>query len=399
MADLYEYLNPQGVILPDTADVQAQVEQEFRDALGQNLIVTPNTPQGVLIAAEVTARMAVLRANAQLANQINPNLAGGVFLDALWALTGGSRRTATKTVVQAVALTGAPGTLIPAGTLAATGAGDQFASLADVTLGAGGTASVDFAAVEYGPVPCASGALSVLVSAVLGWETVTNPAAGLVGLAGESDAAARLRRRNTLALQGVALPEAVTSALYDVEGVRSLTFRENKGLTSATIDGILIGQHSIWVCVDGGADADIGATLLAKTSLGCLYTGDVDVTVIDPVTGQDYLVRFNRPTPVPVLTRFYVKTAGVVGDPLALVQEAVLAYAAGEMDGERGFVVGGAVSPFELAGAVSRQVPGMYVQKVEVTKAAVVNYQPTEVALALNQIATIDGSGIQVNIV
>ena len=77
----------------------------------------------MLIAAETLARTEVVNNNAALANQINPNNAGGVFLDAILALTGMQRSSATQTLVTNVTLTGVAGTVISAGTLAATAAG------------------------------------------------------------------------------------------------------------------------------------------------------------------------------------------------------------------------------------------------------------------------------------
>lgn len=397
MADLYTYVTPSGVILPDTADVQAAVEQEYRDALGANLIVTPNTPQGVLIAGETTARQAVLRVNAAVANQINPDQAGGVFLDALWRLTGGQRIGQTYSVLRNVALTGQPATIVPAGSFAKNPAtGDLFASVAAVTLGAGGTAAVDFVAVNAGPIACAAGALTGVASPVLGWETVTNATPAEVGRVQESDPAARQRRRNMLALQGVALPEAIVSGLYAVPGVQSLSFRENKTNAAATIDGINLAANSVWACVNGGANAAVAAAILAKTSLGCQWTGATTVNVTDGASGQLYAVKFDRPTLVPVLVKYYVKANNVVGDPNQQIQDAAMLYTSGGMDGERGFVVGGSVSPFELAGAVSRVLPGMYVQKVEITKASAVVFAATEIALALNELATIQPSSITV---
>lgn len=396
MAD-FQYLTETGVIVPDTADTQAAVEQEFRDALGQNLIVTPNTPQGVLIAAEVTARQSVARNNAAVANQINPDIAGGVFLDALWRLTGGERRAATQSVLKAVAVTGVPGTLIPAGSLAKTGAGDRFTSAADVTLGAGGTAAVDFIAEAFGPVPATTGALNSIESAVLGWETVSNPTGAVLGQNRETDAESRRRRRDTLALQGVALSEAITSALMDTDGVQSLTFRENVTGATAIIDGVSLIKNSIFVCVNGGTDAAVAATLLAKKSLGCNWNGATTVNVTDAASGQAYAVKFDRPTLVPILARVTVR-AGSVADPVTVVQNALLAYTRGEIDGEMGFVVGGSVSPFELAGAIGRQAPGLYVQKVEVALVSTGTFQTTEIAMTIQQLATLAAGAITVTV-
>src|ERR1700733_1802182 len=110
----YIYDPLSGVILPQTAFVLAQVIAEYQEAFGADLIVTPDTPQGMLIVAETLARIEVLRINADLANQINPNLAGGVFLDAIFALTGSERNPQVYSTVPGL-LTGVATTVIPAG--------------------------------------------------------------------------------------------------------------------------------------------------------------------------------------------------------------------------------------------------------------------------------------------
>ncbi|OJW21161.1 MAG: hypothetical protein BGO49_24415 [Planctomycetales bacterium 71-10] len=381
MAD-YQYIAATGVILPQTSDILSGVQQEYRDAFGADLVVTPDTPQGVLITAEALARAEVVRNNADLANQINPNVAGGVFLDAIMALTGMQRTPATKTVVPAVTLSGVAGTVIAAGALAATAAGDRFASLSTVTLDGAGSATVDFAAVEYGPVPCGAGDLTTVVSGILGWETVTNPNAGVLGSAVQSDQAARALRRNTLAFQGVALAEAITSALYNVEGVRSLAFRENVAATTQVIDGISMVGHSIYACVDGGSDTDVAAALLENKSSGCAWNGGTNVSVVEPASGQSYAVQFDRPEVIGVLIKV-TTTNGDAGN----ITKAILDYAAGDIDGLAGFVVGADVSPFEIAGAVMAEQPGYYISKVEISRLSPVSYSTAPIAIGINQIA------------
>lgn len=226
MAD-YQYINTTGVIVPDTAPILAEVQTEYRAVFGADLAVTSDTPQGVLITAEALARVQEVNNNAALANQINPTIAGGVFLDAILALTGMQRTPATRTIVSGVSLTGVASTVISAGSQARTSAGDLFETQALATLDINGEATVDFQSVEYGPVPCAADALDTIVTNILGWETVNNEVAGVLGATTQSDQAARALRTNTLGFQGVALPIAVTSALYAVPDVTSLSFLEN----------------------------------------------------------------------------------------------------------------------------------------------------------------------------
>ena len=104
------------------------MQNEYKAIFGADLIVTADTPQGMLITAEALSRTQEVSNNAALANQINPNISGGVFLDAIMALTGMQRTSATKTIVSAVTVTGVASTAIPAGSQAKTAAGDIFAT-------------------------------------------------------------------------------------------------------------------------------------------------------------------------------------------------------------------------------------------------------------------------------
>src|SRR5690606_17916986 len=101
MAD-YQFLVSSGVIVPDLAETRAQVEAEFLAVFGQDMVTDPSTPQGQFITRIAEERDAIARNNAALANQINPDISGGVFLDALWRLTGGGRRGAVRSLINEV---------------------------------------------------------------------------------------------------------------------------------------------------------------------------------------------------------------------------------------------------------------------------------------------------------
>ena len=395
MAD-YKFITSTGVVVPDTASILADVEQEYRDAFGQDLQTTPDTPQGVLIAAEVAARIAVARNNAALANQINPELAGGVFLDAICALTGLQRDSATRTQVLGVVVTGQPSTLIPAGVRARTTAGDLFESVGAVVLDSLGQGSVSFQSVEFGPVPCAPGTLTQVVDSVLGWETVTNPNAGTPGTLQQSDASLRSLRRRALALQAISAVEAQVSSLRAVPEVRSLQFRENVTNATQIIDGITLVAHSVWACVDGGTDQDIARTLLENKTVGAAWNGAVSVPVVEPASGQTYTVLFDRPTPVPVLIRVTVRQGTATVDPVSFVRDTILRWVSGELDGEPGLGVGDSLSPFEVAGAINREGAGLYVQLVEVSYVTPLAYQTTELAIATDEIASVGPGSVAV---
>lgn len=395
MANAYQYLTDSGVIVADTAVTREQVENEYKAAFGDDLDVSPETPQGVLITAETLARDAVIRNNAALANQINPNMAGGIFLDAILALTGTRRDPAERSTVTAT-LTGVAGTIVPAGVIAATTDGDQFALTSTVILDSSGNASGNFQCLLFGPVLVPSGALNTIVSGVLGWESVTNTDAATPGRAEQSDEQARAFRRNALAIQGQSTAEAITSGLYATDNVKSLQFRENVTNATATIDGISLVAHSVWVCVDGGTDADVAATLLRKKSAGANWNGSVTVNVTEAASGQVYPVKFERPTPVAVLAKVTIKAGASLADPISAVKDAVITYATGGEAAEPGFTVGTDVSAFEIAGAINRQYPAIFVVKCEVSLASSVAWSTDTIDLALDEIATITAGGVTV---
>lgn len=397
----YKYISPDGVIVPDTADIKSETQSEWKEIYGQDLDVNDETPQGMMIGQEVAVRSEVVANNAAMANQINPNIAGGIFLDDIWALTGGKRRRATYTTVYNVILTGVAGAIIPSGSRRATTSGDIFELIDTVILQPGGTVLSTWQAIDAGSVPAPAGTLTVPVEGytAVGWETSNNPEPGIVGSDEQSDIKARRERKQTLALQGRSIAEAVYSNVRALQEVNSLSFRENVENSTQVIDGITLVEHSVWACVDGGTDAEVAAALYRSKTAGANWNGAVSVIVQDEFSGQRSTVKFDRPTAVPVMARFTVSVGNGIGDPLSLIRQAVTAYALGQTD-EEGFVLGEDVSPFELAAAGNLAASGIFIRNVEVALQNIAPaWQNSPIAIGLNQKATITSSNILVNIV
>lgn len=360
----FDYIVQTGVIVPDTTNTLVEVQQEYLSVFGQDLNLNPETPQGILIAAETASRDATARNNALLANQINPDIAGGVFLDALCALTGLSRLAGTFTTVNAT-LSGEAGTVIPAGSEAKTTNGDLFAASITATIPPSGSVAVIFAAVEAGAIECGIGDLSEVVTPILGWETITNTAAGVLGQAQESDTQLRNRRRLMLGLQSQGTPEAIIAGLYNTSGVSSVLFRENVTSAAATIDGKLLSPHSIYCVVQGGTDLDVATTILSKKNNCSDYNGATVVDVTNEASGQVYSVKFDRPTAAGIKVRVTAQKqvrSGVDSD----IKYAVMQWAAGNVDSSSKLDIGKPVSPYEIAGAINRQMPSITVYNVEI---------------------------------
>lgn len=389
----YSYVESDGVIVPDTDTTLSEVQGEFQTAFGADLDLTPSSPQGILITAETLDRVNLTQNNADVANQINPNISSGIFLDAICAMSGLEREVATRTTVTATVV-GTSGVIIYSGALASTTAGDQFQCVTSTTIPISGTIDVSFQSVELGAIPCPTSSLTTIVDGILGWTSITNASAGVLGTAEQSDSSLWLLRKDTLSLQGTQTAEAISSALYALDGVQSLVFRENYEGTSQVINGITLVKNSIYVCVNGGLDASVANTILSNKSAGSNFNGTTTVNVT-ATSGQVIGVKFDRPTPVPILSRITVRLNGASGSVVDTIKQNILNYVNGLVDGERGFVVGGAISPFELAGVVST-ISGVYVLNSEIALASDGIFQTSEIPIAINQIATLTLSAISV---
>jgi len=99
---------------------------------------------------------------------------------------------------------------------------------------------------------------------------------------------------------------------------------------------------------------------------------------------------------MPVLARVTIKANTSILDPQAAIKEAILAFANGEIDGEDGFTVGATVSPFELAGAINKLYPSIFVLKVEVSYSSPISYTTDVLPIEIFEIATIISGSISV---
>lgn len=394
--DFYQYKTDTGVIVPDTAALKTAVENEYKAALGANLDTDAATPQGRLIASETDTRAAVLRFCALMANQINPDIASGTFLDAVSMLSGISRQGAYSTAVTAT-ISGVPGSIIPAGSQAKTEAGDIFQLENSATIGAGGTVTATFLSLETGPVPCAAGALAQIVSPVSGWETITNGAAGTIGADMESDADMRARRKASL-YQGSGYIQSMYRALYYVDNLKSAYIYENKTANSETTDGITIPGHSLYIVADGGTDADVAQAIFETKSAGCGLSGTTTVAVSGEY-GQSYEIKFSRPTQVPIDVTVQAQNVSALSPQTVSqqIKDAVLAFASDSIHGVDGAKIGQDISPFEISGAINIQVPDVFVKSVGICLHG--GTPETDVIdIKINEVATIAAADITVTV-
>ena len=248
-----------------------------------------------------------------------------------------NRIQASGTVVNATC-NGAVGTVIPAGSIAQDTNGYLYASTAAATIPTSGNVTVQFQNQTTGPIACAIGALNKIYTAVAGWNTVSNPAAGALGNNVETRAAFELRRQASVAINAVNSLDSIRASVLAVPNVLQAYVVDNS--TNATVNygatSYPLAAHSICVSVAGGTSSAIGTAIWNKKPPGCGYNGNTTITVYDNTysTPVPYTVTYLTPTSTPAYFTVNIQNNPLLPSNIVqLVQNAVLASFNGQDGG------------------------------------------------------------------
>lgn len=281
--------NPQtGVTLPSTQDIRQdigeKIQQAFQTSPDEPLLnIEPSSPMGQvldLIVSEIEAKNAEI---IFLSNMVNPATATGKFLDALAALYGLDRKISEPTVVNCK-LTGLKGTVIPYGAIAQDSQGNQYrhSNASGAKIADNGTVLTTFTAIEHGPLEVASNAVNKIVTTIAGWDSITNPTAGIIGRDEETDSELRNRMIESYAINATGYVEAIQANLAALDGVLDARVLENPTNQTITSYGVQIDPHSILISIVGGDDEKIAETIYRRKDAGCGTTGNYEVSFTDP---------------------------------------------------------------------------------------------------------------------
>ena len=318
-----------GIEAESLSDFTAKFRAAFRNALGQDLDVSVESPQGQLISQLALIFAQQDEAVVAVANGMSIQRALGLQLDDLGSLLGVTRLRAARSTV-AVTLTGTAAAVVPQGSRARTAAGDVFRLTAAATIGPAGTVAAAMESVELGPIPAAAGALDTIVDLVAGWATVTNAAAARPGRLVESDVAYRVRYQRVLDQNAQSSADAILAAVLATEGVTDGAIHENVTALEETRQGVPIGARSFLVIVDGGTDAAVAAAIAATKPAGIAMSGDRTVQVPRSSGAGTTPIKFRRVTNVPLAVTVDITIgAGFPGDGEARIKQRLAEWAAG----------------------------------------------------------------------
>ena len=286
-----------GFTSPAELDVYDGVISDWNAAFGGVLNTGKSTPQGQLSQIQTALIGAFNDLFVQYVQQTDPAYAQGRMQDAIGRINFISRIGATSTIVVGRCY-GATGTTISVGSLAIATDDTIYQALTTAEITAIGYVDVQFAALTTGPIACPAGSLNKIYRTVIGWDSITNLADGEIGQDEETPAEFETRRYASVAVNGIGFLASVRGAVLGVSGVADCYVTENDTSAAVTVGTQTILANSLYVCVQGGLDADVGAAIFSKKSPGCNYSGSTSVTVADEnggyLTPPTYTVKFQR---------------------------------------------------------------------------------------------------------
>jgi uncharacterized phage protein gp47/JayE len=271
-----------GLVAEETSVVRARIAQEWKNAFATDprlpvLDTNPETPAGQLIDGQTALASEKDNDMIYIANMFNPKNATGVWQDALAAIYFLNRKIALPTYVTCQ-VRGAYGTTIPYGALVQDVNGYTFLNTSVVVIGSSGTANIYVRCTETGAVEVAPNTVTQIVTTVPGWDSVTNPSAGVTGRDEESQAAFENRRAGSVGKNSHGAVASIYGTIADLNNVVAVLVLENTTNADKTIKGVTLAGHSVYISVYGGDNTDIARAIYNKIDGGVGTQGNTMLT-------------------------------------------------------------------------------------------------------------------------
>lgn len=319
-----EFTN-RGFVAPSEPSIVTGLDADWNAAFGGDLNTAPSTPVGQLIASEAAMLGDNYSLQAALYNGVDPAYASGRMQDAIARIYFLERNPAQSTVLE-IACVGGVRVDIPVGATVKDESGVIYVCTLAGVIPDSGTITLPFASQVEAPFPVPDSVS--IYQTIPGWNTATVDS-GVVGNLAESRAAFEERREASVAANGAGFLPAVAGAVARVSGVIDYYVTENYTGAPVITGGVTLVANSLYVCVAGGAGADIAQAIWTKKNPGCAYTGNTTVVVEDSNSGYSppypaYNVTYEIPDAVAIA--FLVTIAdgpGVPANAPELIQTAI----------------------------------------------------------------------------
>lgn len=314
-----------GFTIKTLQEVLTDLDASLRTSLGENLRLDADSVLGQIRGAIATEVSLVWEALAEVSAALDPDQSVGVYLDALAALSGITPRQQATRSTGTVTVNGTNGTIIPAGSRIRDAASTVTVETTAAATIAGAT-SVPVQALETGPIEAAASTLTVIVTPVAGWSSVTNAAALTPGQDIESDLQLRSRREASLQASGTGTDGGIRAALLEiVEQAVVLSNRTNSTVADGTpahaVRSILYPDPN-----SATVEAAIATAYFGQLPAGIQAWGtDVTTTVTDS-QGVDQTIEWDYATEIDTYIDVTVTLAPGSDIVASDIEDAIIAY-------------------------------------------------------------------------
>lgn len=376
----YKFDDNSCFILPDASEIKNKTIEWWKEATQTTFTPDESSIEGRIIDAEAISRLESSHLVCSIANQINPDLASSIYLDSLCSLIGVKRKPAEYSRVECM-LTGANGTTVPANSEIEDSNGNLWISREDILILGDGSMGT-FYCEKVGNILADPNTITKIKKGTLGWSGVTNPKSAISGRLEETDDELRNSRRLQISMNGHSTLLSINSAIQSLDGVKKVKLYENNTNQDQILGDITVTPKSVYLCVDGGDNEQIASEYMRTKSAGCGFSASpkpsqaqnnptkanyTEVDYIDPVSGQLIKVIFDRPIYKDLAVRITIKItdhSSVSAD----VKNVMYQYSQLDTEIGNGFTMGTDTSPFEIASYINKNLPDIFITKVELAK-------------------------------
>ena len=268
-------VTPQGYVLKSLEQCKADIIARLKaaPAVGPNQDYSDTSPLGQIIGALASEPAEIHELGKGIYDSGDPEAVTGVPQDQLYALTGSPRLEARPSRIEGVLLNLDPGALVPAGSQASVDTRPDltFTLDADVSSPTGATGAADyegdFTCTFTGPTAVNADTLTVIDTAVNGWNSVTNPADATPGRNVANAIEFRQRWSDERAQRGSTTPTAIRAALLNtVDHPEFATIEKVLVLTNRgdVRDANGLPPHSVEAIIDDGISPSVDDNLIAQ---------------------------------------------------------------------------------------------------------------------------------------
>ena len=271
-------------------DCAQQIKTDLWTNLSPRLNLSSAVPMGQLIGIIAEREGNLWDAVEAVYDARNPNSASGSALRAVCQFTGTRPQSATPTLVTCnvnvgAAFDAAPGTMVASDKLDPTKRYTNRDEISNPTGSAADVLGVVFVAETPGAIQCFAGNLVVIAETLVGWNSITNPLDGAVGLDDDTDPTLRARREDELSLAGSTTGDAIRA---DILENLSENITNCKVLTNELdyVDANGLPPHSLEVLVRGqstdlNASTALANQIFASKDACDFATGSASLVVTD----------------------------------------------------------------------------------------------------------------------